>query len=165
MPWRSTPEDRVSLHRYLGLTPQEYNVYLHDGTDRTFAELLNAQRSEQRFRIYQIDLEQTQTVPYAFLGKTDLLRLGYNAPDAKDYRLVYESKMYYPIGQSKERLLERIYERFNLNHPADYRGHSLSMSDVVEFYGEGEPCFFYCDTFGFSPTDFSPELARAMKTE
>ena len=59
-------------------------MYLHDGTDRTFAELLNAQRSEQRFRIYQIDLEQTQTVPYAFLGKSDLLRFGYNAPDAKE---------------------------------------------------------------------------------
>ena len=163
--WRSTPEDGASPHRYLGLTPQEYNVYLHDGQDRSLAELLNAQRSEQRFRIYQIDLERTTTVPYAFLGQSDLRRLGYNAPDAKDYRLVYDSKMYYPIGQSEEQLLERIYERFNLNHPADYQGHSLSMSDVVELYDESETRWFYCDTFGFSPTDFSPELARPMKSE
>lgn len=41
--------------------------------------------------------------------------------------------------------LERIYIMFNLNHPADFRGHSLSVSDVVVIGGK----HYYCDSIGF----------------
>ena len=41
--------------------------------------------------------------------------------------------------------LERIYVMFNLNHPADFRGHSLSVSDVVVIGGK----HYYCDSIGF----------------
>jgi hypothetical protein len=41
--------------------------------------------------------------------------------------------------------LERLFIMFNLNHPADFRGHSLSVSDVVAIEGK----HYYCDSIGF----------------
>ena len=42
-------------------------------------------------------------------------------------------------------VLERLFVKFNTNHPADFKGHSLSVSDVVELDGK----FYYCDSFGY----------------
>ena len=40
---------------------------------------------------------------------------------------------------------EDIYMKFNLNRPDDFKGHSLSVSDIVKIDGK----YFYCDSFGF----------------
>jgi len=117
----------------------------------------------QHFRIYQIDLEQTRTIPYAFLGMDALKKLGYDAPHPEDYRLMYDGVIPRSAGQSDTDVLERIFVRFNLNHPKDFRGHSLSVSDVVELFDETNRTWYYCDSIGFQPTVFSPELAGAMK--
>ena len=45
--------------------------------------------------------------------------------------------------------LDSIYERFNLYHPADFRGHSLSVSDVIVLHKDGQDQAFYVDSFGF----------------
>ena len=42
-------------------------------------------------------------------------------------------------------VLESLFTKFNVNHPADFKGHSLSVSDIVELDGK---CY-YCDSFGF----------------
>lgn len=42
-------------------------------------------------------------------------------------------------------VLERLFVKFNTNHPADFKGHSLSVSDVVELDGK----HYYCDSFGY----------------
>jgi hypothetical protein len=42
-------------------------------------------------------------------------------------------------------ILEKLFTKFNFNHPADFKGHSLSVSDVVELNGK---CY-YCDAIGF----------------
>lgn len=42
-------------------------------------------------------------------------------------------------------VLESLFTKFNINRPADFRGHSLSVSDVVELDGK----YYYCDSFGF----------------
>ena len=123
----------------------------------------NRELASQHFRIYQIDLELTRIVPYAFVGIRKLHSLGYSKPNAEDYRLMYDGVVSRPIGQSDGDVLERISECFNLHHPEDFRGHSLSVSDVVELYDENERRWFYCDTSGFAPTDFSPALAQPMK--
>ena len=46
--------------------------------------------------------------------------------------------------------LDDIYHQFNVNHPADFKGHSLSTSDIVELDGR----FFYCDSFGWEEVEF-----------
>lgn len=42
--------------------------------------------------------------------------------------------------------LEAIYTMFNINHPADYKGRSLSVSDLVVLEGTGT---YFCDSIGF----------------
>jgi len=55
--------------------------------------------------------------------------------------------------------LENIYEMFNLNRPSDFRGHSLSVSDVVEVVESKniEKGFYFCDSFGFKKISFEAD--------
>ena len=154
--WHQGQGADLTLQDYLGLTGQEYDVFLRDGTQGAFEKMLDSQRKARPFRIYQIDLNLTRTVPYAFMGTEELHKLGYDQPPAEDYRLVYDSLIHCPIDWDDDAVLERIFERFNLNHPADYRGHSLSVSDIVELYDDTQNTFYYCDSFGFTPIPFSP---------
>ena len=43
-------------------------------------------------------------------------------------------------------ILERLFQKFNVNHPAYFNGHSMSVSDVVELTGD----YYYCDSIGFT---------------
>ena len=53
--------------------------------------------------------------------------------------------------------LEDIYTVFNCRRPIDYRGRSMSVSDIVRIQGEGDkPEYWFCDNFGFKQIDFEP---------
>ena len=52
--------------------------------------------------------------------------------------------------KSTNEVLESLYEKFNLRHPADFRGHSLSVSDVVTLHDNGVVTAHYCDSYGFT---------------
>ena len=72
---------------------------------------------------------------------------------ASTYRLTesrYE-KVYEARAGSDDNTLEKIYVKYNTNHPADYQAHSLSMSDVVVVNQDGKKTAWYCDTFCFEP--------------
>lgn len=57
--------------------------------------------------------------------------------------------------------LEAIYYTFNQALPKNFRGHSLSVSDIVAISDghEGQPFFYFCDSVGFKRVDFDPEKA------
>ena len=62
--------------------------------------------------------------------------------------------------------LEDLFFRFNNDHPVAFKGHSLSVSDVIEVHKDGDICFFYCDPTGFqqlSPTEFEYSTAKEQK--
>lgn len=160
--WHAAPENGVGLTEYLGLTEQEYGVFLRNNPADAFETLLNSQRRQQHFRIYQIDMELVKTVPYAFVSVEKLHELGYEQPRASDYRLMHDNVMFCPNEQRESEILERIFSRFNECHPADYRGRSLSVSDVVELYDGGERRYFYRDSTRFTPIGFSPMLAKPL---
>jgi len=61
----------------------------------------------------------------------------------KDYSVVYEGDVIPETDPIST--LEKLFEIFNINHPADFRGHSLSVSDVVELDGVK----YYCDAQGW----------------
>ena len=61
-----------------------------------------------------------------------------------------------------EETLDSIYERFNLHHPADFRGHSLSVSDIIVLHQDGVDTAFYVDSFGFKQV---PEFTAANPLE
>jgi len=63
----------------------------------------------------------------------------------KDYNKVYSGSIYKSSSETITDHLERLFTIFNLQHPIDFRGHSLSVSDVVKIDGR----HFYCDSFGW----------------
>ena len=97
--------------------------------------------------IYQINPDR-DTTHLIFSGWSEFQRQGYEQPPAKLYDRVYS---YQADGETPE----GVYYRFNMNHPADYKGRSLSMSDVVGFiWDTGERSYFFCDRIGFQPVAF-----------
>ena len=59
--------------------------------------------------------------------------------DRKNYQLIYSAPL------DKGTTLDEIYRRFNMEHPADYKGHSLSMGDIVVFRQDGKQTAYYVD--------------------
>ena len=64
--------------------------------------------------------------------------------DRANYDLVYTA----PLNQNTS--LEDIYRTFNIDHPKDFKGHSLSVSDVVVLHQNGQDTAHYVDSFGFT---------------
>ena len=73
--------------------------------------------------------------------------------DKANYELVYSAEL--TPGTS----LEDIYTRFNIDHPKDFKGHSLSVSDVVVLHQNGQDTAHYVDSFGYKdvPEFLQPE--------
>lgn len=97
-------------------------------------------------RIHQ--LKPDVDVMMKFIGYDELLER-FGEPNPDNYKVVYD-------GQIETNDLDAIYEKFNLDHPPGYQGHSLSMSDVVELYDQNGSSFHYVDRFGFREIAFQP---------
>lgn len=81
-----------------------------------------------------------------FMSYNALQRQG-TEPEIDHYDVVYLAPL--PPYQDREILLEQMFVRFNFNHPADFRGHSLSVSDIVALNIGGEVSCHYVDSVGF----------------
>ena len=109
------------------------------------------------YSIYQLDLSDN-TDDLRFMSLDWLERKGLSV-DRDHYRMVY-------AGQREPgETLEGIYRRFNIGHPEDFKGHSLSVSDVVVLHGNGADAAWYVDSIGFQELpDFfgtgAPEAKR-----
>ncbi len=93
-----------------------------------------------RFAIYQMDTGGEHT--YQFMGFESAQELGYNI-EGKDYKMVYTGSWVPMIT------LDNIFERFNIDRPDDFHGHSLSVSDVIVTKQGEEIKAYYVDSFGF----------------
>ena len=102
------------------------------------------QDSSDGYAIYQLS-SKPENHPLRFAGLSEL-----NEPVQKDhYDLVYTGFLNKGIPADPNPLLERLYERFNLDRPEDFHGHSLSVSDVIVLKRRNEIRSFYTDSFGF----------------
>lgn len=110
-------------------------------------------------KIYQINLGRDQN-RVAFQSLDGLERFqGSSEIESEIYDRVFE-------GEINCENLEDVYRMFNLEHPAGYKGRSLSVSDVVEVIStDGESTFHYCDSIGFQKVDFEPYLTETLKEE
>ena len=95
------------------------------------------------FTIYQLK-GGPETRDYRFEAYESLQEAGL-AVDRQNYDLVYTAPL------DGKTTLEDIYRTFNLDRPADFTGHSLSVSDVVVLTRSGKEEAHYCDSFGFTP--------------
>ena len=110
-----------------------------------------APQHKDTFSIYQIkggdETRDLRFEPY------DRLTAAGHRVDAKNYALVYSAPL--TPGTS----LEDIYTRFNIDHPKDFKGHSLSVSDVVVLHQNGQDTAHYVDSLGYKdvPEFLQPE--------
>lgn len=107
------------------------------------------------FSIYQINTDRDNN-RVCFLGLDTLERFQHSKEvDPVLYDRVYDGKL-------DCNSLETIYEKFNIDHPADYKGRSLSVSDVVEIRGSDtlNPGFYFVDSIGFKSIPFDKSLCK-----
>ena len=104
---------------------------------------------QDSFSIYQIK-SGDETRDYRF-EPFDRLQATGRSVDRANYDLVYTAPL------DSKTTLEDIYRTFNIDHPADFKGHSLSVSDVVVLHQGGKDTAHYCDSFGFQQV---PEFLR-----
>ena len=115
--------------------------------------------TDATYSIYQLKRDEDMR-DYSFVSMDELNRRGLTVnPD--NYEKVYEAP------KTAEDTLDSIYYRFNMEHPADFRGHSLSVSDVIVFHENGVDTAHYVDSYGFTAIpDFvsAKEVAVSMDT-
>ncbi|MEY8379094.1 antirestriction protein ArdA [Lachnospiraceae bacterium 56-18] len=111
-----------------------------------------AGQDKDTFSIYQIkggdETRDFRFEPY------DRLQAAGNVVDRANYELVYSAPL------APETSLEDIYTRFNIDHPKDFRGHSLSVSDVVVLHQDGQDAAHFVDSVGFREV---PEFLQEQK--
>ena len=115
------------------------------------------------FSIYQLKPGDS-TRDYRF-EPLDTIRNNGLSVKPENYELVYEA----PLTEKDN--LESIYTRFNVDRPADFTGHSLSVSDIVVLHQDGKDTAHYCDRAGFSevpeflqPAQKSREITERIQT-
>ncbi len=146
---------------------------LAEGRANKEAQLLYG--STDKYGIYQ--LKDDPELRYLhFEGTESLKKLGIikdnlDAIKPENYNLIYTGKLSelaedYPMLQTREDTLEALFEKFNIDHPADFKGHSLSVSDVVVLHENGENSAHFVDSVGFTGLpDFMRELEGVEEKE
>lgn len=128
---------------------------------------------ENSYAIYQLKPEpRYHSLRFASLSELrSLSRKKGNHADAalgvteSRYDLVYSGALPPALASCKtpEAILEGLYTRFNLNRPDDFRGHSLSLSDVIALNLNGKMECYYTDSFGFYKLPAFLEHENALK--
>lgn len=97
----------------------------------------------KHFTIFQINenVENSRYLQYSGLDMMDCLGLKF---DIKNYKDVFTGNII-EGSTNMVHVLDNIFRLFNLNHPKDFKGHSLSVSDVVYIDGH----YWFCDSYGW----------------
>ena len=137
-PWPTIVTERAEIERGsdvfqiassdLVLEPSKEDSLLHSG--------------EKQFGIYQIT-DRDPEHDYRFMGLDFVQKKGVTVSRA-NYDLIYAAPL------TNKDTLEAIFERFNIQRPADFTGHSLSVSDVVVLNDGSTVKAYYVDSIGFA---------------
>ena len=128
------------------LALQEYEEM--KGTDKLspdMSEQLFLEHNKDAFAIYQLK-DGDELRDYRFEG-LDWLKSRDLLVERGNYNFVY-TEPFTQYASQRDRL-EEIWERFNNDHPADFKGHSLSVSDIVAIKQNGVVTYHYCDSYDF----------------
>ena len=128
---------------------------------------------ENGYAIYQLKPDP-QYHSLRFASLSELRSLGRRESSHADaalgvtesrYDLVYSGALSPALADNRtpEAILEGLYTRFNLNRPDDFRGHSLSVSDVIALNLNGQTECYYTDSFGFYKLPSFLERENALK--
>ena len=98
--------------------------------------------TEPRYAIYQLK-DDEKLRDYHFTNSEHLKNHGMYI-DRENYDRVYRGRL------QENETLDDIYKRFNVDHPQDFRGHSLSVGDIVAVKKNGTIRAYFVDSFGFT---------------
>lgn len=113
---------------------------------------------DNQFGIYQLN-NSPQARDIHFMN-SDFLEMKGIAVARENYDLIYTA----PLEEGTS--LEDIFTRFNIDRPEDFRGHSLSVSDVVVLHQNGENTCHFVDSFGYKEVpEFIQEIAQERQTD
>ena len=125
--------------------------------------------SSDKYGIYQLkdnpELRDFHFAGIEALKSRGIIKDNLDAIKPENYNLVYVgelselSKDFIRL-QTQGDKLEALYEKFNIDHPADYKGHSLSVSDIVVLHENGENSAHFIDSFGFTEL---PDFVRGLE--
>ena len=96
-----------------------------------------------------LQLRRTDETTYERFMSYDYLENHGMEPDVDHYDVVYVAELPTNPHVSQDAMLEGLYTKFNVDHPEDFRGHSLSVSDIVALKTEAVVSYHYVDSIGF----------------
>ena len=144
------------IEKELGITWVE-SINYEDGSVITLEmarkeQLLYA--STDKYGIYQLK-PNPELDSLRFEGTESLKRMGitkdnFDAIKPENYTLLYVGELSELQKETQGATLEAIFEKFNLDHPEDFRGHSLSVSDIVVLHQNGQNTAHFVDSFGYT---------------
>lgn len=124
-------------------------------SEQADTEKLFLENPQDAFLIYQIrrggELDAYRFMNYDYLQSKGVM------PERGGYDAIYTGG-FMDYGNARTNL-DMIYQRFNVDHPADFKGHSLSVSDIVALKQNGVVSCHYVDSIGFR------ELPNFLKPE
>ena len=168
----TTVSDRKQITEHDGMCGIEKGDWLNERKLQMMQEELSESDSNReaqllygntdKYGIYQLK-DDPELDKFRFEGTESLKRMGitkdnFDAVSPENYKLVYMGELTELQGQTQSETLEAIYTKFNIDHPADYKAHSLSVSDIVVLHEDGENSAHFVDSFGFT------ELPKFMLT-
>ena len=162
--------DKSRIDEMLAFAEKAEREYMAEAASyvQTPADIAEQARAAQgepvgSFSIYQLK-GGSETLDYRFEPLDSIHRNGLSVKP-ENYELVYEA----PLTAKDD--LESIYTRFNVDRPADFTGHSLSVSDIVVLHQDGKDTAHYCDRAGFyevpeflQPAQKSREITERIQT-
>lgn len=158
--WHHREENDIGLMEYLGLTPDEYAVFLRQGREG-LVRILDSQRQRQHFVLYQLELDEGQAIPFAFKGIDALKKAGYEQPPAAQYRVAWAGEITCPVKQNAREILKRLFSWLSEELPKGCRGRQMALSDVIELDIDQKRTYYYVNgQADFQQVRFSPMLAK-----
>ena len=122
--------------------------------------------STDKYGIYQLK-PNLELDSLRFEGTESIKRMGitkdnFDAIKPENYTLLYVGELSELQKETQGATLEAIFEKFNLDHPEDFRGHSLSVSDIVVLHQNGQNTAHFVDFFGYTEI---PDFLREQTPE
>ena len=140
----SSGRDMKELHSSMD-TIQKTSSEIIRGIEKGMREQM-LEQDVDRYEIYQIPVG-SENRDKKFMTIDEVTKR-FNEISREDYAMVYTS----PLKEGDT--LDSLYEKFNIDPPTDYSGHSLSVSDVVVMHQDHQDKAYYVDSMGFKEIPF-----------
>ena len=98
------------------------------------------------YAIYQV--KHTEELRFICYESLEELQSMGQQPRRENYDLVY-TRAGLPEGQNQDAILDKLWQDFNVDRPADFHSPSMSVSDIIAIRQGGEVSYHYCDSVGF----------------